>query len=148
LLLARQARPLAPGVYLLASVSAVDIHAREHAPHHDTPGSEADAWFSALDERLIELGRGTCVARVMGIHTSADGLWIQVTFESEIDLSVVVHVTSATRLEDVLHRLKIDPPVGRPLEVIDMEGPHSTPAAARVGRANAAGRLPTPRDAH
>lgn len=144
------ARPeqLAPGVYLVEAVSALDLEAREDFRPNDPPGSDADAWFSALDDRTIELGPATCIARVLGIHIGADGLWIQLACEGTAETSVVVHVTSATRVEEVLHRLKVDPPVGRPLEVLDMDGPHSTPAVARLGRTNAVGALPAPRNTH
>jgi hypothetical protein len=129
-------------------VSALDTAAREQARPADPPGSDADAWFSALDDRTIELGRNQCIARVHGIHANTDGLWIQLTCEGNQEVSVVVHVTSATRVEDVLQRLKTDGPVGRPLELIDMDGPRSTPAAVRMGRADAIGVLPASRDAH
>jgi hypothetical protein len=132
----------------VATVGALDIQAREHPRHSDPPGADADAWFSALDDRAIELGSGACITRVVGIHASPDGLWIQLTWADQPEVSVVVHVTSATRVEEVLHRLKVDPPLGRPLEVIDMEGPHSTPATTRLGRADAHGALPTPHNAH
>ena len=129
-------------------MSALDIQAREPVRSGDSPGSDADAWFTALDERTIELGPVACTARVMGIHTCPDGLWIQLSCEGCPDISVVVHVTPATRVEDVLQRLKNDPPVGRPLEVIDMHGSLSTPSTARLGRVDASGARPTPRNAH
>ena len=74
-----------------------------------------------------------CVTRVHGIHASADGLWIQLVCEGDQEISVVVRVTSATRVEDVLKRLKEDAPVGRPLEIIDMDGSRSTPAGGTNG---------------
>ena len=135
-------------MYQVVIVSALDTEARQAVLPHDPPGSDADAWFSALDDRTIELGPVSCIARVLGIHAGADGLWIQLECEGNPDTSLVVHVTSATRVEEVLHRLKIDPPVGRPLEIIDLDGRHSTPATARLGRVDATGALPTPRDAH
>ena len=135
-------------MYLVAIVSALDIQARERVRPGDSPGSDADAWFAALDDRTIELGPVSCTARVLGIHTGPDGLWIQLTCEGSPDISVVVHVTPATRVEDVLQRLKVDPPVGRPLEIIDMHGALSTPSAARLGRVDASGARPTPRNTH
>jgi hypothetical protein len=129
-------------------VSALDTAAREQVRPNDPPGSDADAWFSALDDRTIELGRNRCIARVQGIHANGDGLWIQLACEGQQDISVVVRVTSATRVDDVLERLKDDGPVGRPMEIIDMDGARSTPAAARMGRADATGLLPASRDAH
>ena len=123
-------------------MSALDTAAREQVRPADPPGSDADAWFSALDDRTIELGRNQCIARVHGIHAKGDVLWIQLACEGQQDVSVVVRVTSATRIEDVLQRLKADGPVGRPLEIIDMDGPRSTPATARMGRADATGLLP------
>src|SRR5687767_7800 len=61
--------------------ATLDTAAREQVRPHDPPGSDADAWFSALDDRTIELGRNRCVARVQGIHTGRDSLWIQLTCE-------------------------------------------------------------------
>jgi hypothetical protein len=120
-------------------VSAVGTHAREHVRPTDPPGSDADAWFSALDDRTIELGPTTCMARVQGIHTGPDGLWIQLSCEGHTEISVVVHVTTATRVEDVLIRLKTDPPVGQPLEIVDPHGRFDTSSTQRLS-----GR-PTPR---
>jgi hypothetical protein len=129
-------------------VSAIGTQTHEHVQPTDPPGSDADAWFAALDDRTIELGPATCTARVLGIHTGPDGLWIQLSCEGGSDLNVVVHVTAETRVEDVLQRLKVDPPVGRPLEMIDMHGRLSTPSTARLGRVDASGVRPTPRNAH
>ena len=129
-------------------MSAIGTQAREHIRPADSPGSDADAWFIALDHRTIELGPATCTARVLGIHTSPDGLWIQLSCEGHTEVSVVVHVTAATRVEDVLLRLKTDPPVGRPLEVVDMHGRLSTPATARLGRGHASSPRLRPRNAH
>ena len=123
-------------------MSALDTATREQVRPTDPPGSDADAWFSALDDRTVELDHNSCIARVQGIHANGDVLWIQLTCEGHQEVSVVVRVTSATRVEDVLQRLKADGPVGRPLEIIDMDGPRSTPAAARMGRTNAAGLMP------
>ena len=135
-------------MYLLAVVSALDSHAVDHVQPTEPPVSDADAWFSALDDRTIELGSTSYTARVLGIHTSPDGLWVQLSCDGDTDISLVVHVRPATRVEDVLLRLKADPPVGRPLEVIDLHGRLSTPSAARLGRADASGLLPVRRDAH
>ena len=129
-------------------MSVIGTLAREHVQPSDPPGSDADAWFAALDDRTIELGPATCTARVLGIHTGPEGLWIQLSCEGNSDLSVVVHVTATTRVEDVLLRLKTDPPVARPLEVIDMYGRLSTPSTARLGRVDASGAPPTPPNIH
>ena len=129
-------------------MSAIGTLVRQHVQPSDPPGSDADAWFAALDDRTIELGPATCTARVLGIHTGPDGLWIQLSCEGDSEISVVVHVTAATRVEDVLLRLKTDPPVGRPLEIIDLYGRLSTPSAARLGRVDASGARPTPPDIH
>ena len=129
-------------------MSAIGTLAREHVQPNDPPGSDADAWFAALDDRTIDLGPATCTARVLGIHTGPEGLWIQLSCEGDPNLSAVVHVTAATRVEDVLLRLKTDPPVGRPLEIIDMYGRLSTPSTARLGRVDASGARPTPPNFH
>ena len=129
-------------------MSAIGTQTPEHVQPTDPPGSDADAWFAALDDRSIELGAVACTARVLGIHTGPDGLWIQLSCEGYTEVDVVIHVTAATRVDDVLLRLKTDPPVGRPLEVIDMHGRLSTPSTARLGRVDASGARPTPPNAH
>jgi hypothetical protein len=82
-------------------------------------GVEADAWFTALDHRMVEVGTVTCIATVLGIHTGPAGLWIQLSCADDWDLTAVVFVDEHTRIVDVLQKLRDEPPVGAPLEIID-----------------------------
>jgi hypothetical protein len=82
------------------------------------PGTAADAWFRALDGRIVRIGANTCMTQVLGIHGEGSELWIQMACADNPDLSVVLQIGPATRIEDVVERLTTDPPTGRPLEVI------------------------------
>ena len=82
------------------------------------PSSAADAWFRALDGRIVQIGATTCMTQVLGIHGAGSELWIQMACAENPQLSVVLHIGAATRIEDVVERLTTDPPTGRPLEVI------------------------------
>lgn len=96
------------------------LEARRHeATAEVAPALDADRWFSSLDHRAVEVGSCTCVATVLGIHASRDGLWIQLSLTDDADVGVVLHVDGGTRLTDVLRRLKDSPPVGSPLDIID-----------------------------
>ena len=80
--------------------------------------SAADAWFRALDGRIVQIGAVTCMTQVLGIHGEGSELWIQMACAENPQLSVVLHIGPATRIEEVVERLTSDPPQGRPLEVI------------------------------
>jgi hypothetical protein len=87
-------------------------------PLRDTPhGLDPDLWFTALDNRMIETGSETCLARVVGIHASTSSLWIQLSYSDDPDVNVVLHVDAWTTLREVLERLQQEPPTGAPLEV-------------------------------
>jgi hypothetical protein len=59
-------------------------------------------WFSALDQRAIDVGGARWTAQVVGIHEDRSHLWIQL--ESAIDgmHRVVLHVTFETSLDQAL----------------------------------------------
>ena len=82
------------------------------------PDSAADAWFRALDGRIVQIGATTCMTQVLGIHGEGSELWIQVACAENPQLGLVLHVGAATRIEEVVERLTADPPQARPLEVI------------------------------
>ena len=58
------------------------------------------------------------MTQVLGIHGEGSELWIQIACAENPQLSLVLHIGPATRIEDVVERLTTDPPKGRPLEVI------------------------------
>jgi len=80
--------------------------------------SAADAWFRALDGRIVQIGAVTCMTQVLGIHGEGSELWVQMACAQNPQLSIVLHIGPATRIEEVVERLMNDPPKGRPLEVI------------------------------
>jgi hypothetical protein len=82
------------------------------------PGTAADAWFRALDGRIVKIGTNTCMTQVLGIHGEGSELWIQLACAENPELSLVLHIGPATRIEDVVERITTDPPKGHPLEVI------------------------------
>ena len=82
------------------------------------PGTAADAWFRALDGRIVQIGATTCMTQVLGIHGEGSELWIQMACAENPQLSVVLHIGPATRIEEVVERLITDPPQGHSLEVI------------------------------
>lgn len=82
------------------------------------PGTAADAWFRALDGRIVQIGTTLCMTQVLGIHGEGSELWIQMACAENPELSVVLHIGPATRIDDVIERLASHPPEGRPLEVI------------------------------
>jgi len=104
-------------------------------------GLDADAWFFALDNRVLQMGTDTCVAQVLGIHISDTGLWIQLACATDAAMAVVLVVSATTRLDDVLDRLRTDPPSGNPLEIIQLtesvagQGPKTHVAAVGPGAA-------------
>ena len=82
------------------------------------PDTAADAWFRALDGRIVQIGATTCMTQVLGIHGEGSELWIQMACAENPQLSVVLHIGPATRIEEVVERLITDPPQGHSLEVI------------------------------
>ena len=82
------------------------------------PATAADAWFRALDGRIVQIGATTCMTQVLGIHGEGADLWIQMACAENPQLSLVLRVGPATRIGEVVERLTTEPPDGRPLEVI------------------------------
>ena len=102
---------------------AADMHALDtgsaSADRAAAPSdSAADAWFRALDGRIVQIGAVTCMTQVLGIHGEGSELWVQMACAQNPQLSMVLHIGPATRIEEVVERLMTDPPNGRPLEVI------------------------------
>jgi hypothetical protein len=106
-------------VYLVAGdMDALDTRSGSADRVVARPDSAADAWFRALDGRVVQIGATTCMTQVLGIHGEGSELWIQMACAENPQLSLVLHIGPATRIEEVVERLTTDPPKGRPLEVI------------------------------
>jgi hypothetical protein len=104
-------------------MNALDTPNRSGVPQGERLGLDADAWFAALDNREVQVGSETCIAQVLGIHISPSGLWIQMSCADDPAMNVVLVVSAATRIDDVLERLRTDPPIGHPLEIIELRVP-------------------------
>jgi hypothetical protein len=132
---------MALGVYqVLAVMNALDTPNRSGIPSSERLGLDADAWFAALDGRAVQVGSDKCITQVLGIHESPSGLWIQVSCADDPVMNVVLVVSATTRIDDVLERLRADPPTGNPLEIIELRGPiaegngRNEQAVASLGR--------------
>jgi hypothetical protein len=68
--------------------------------------SFADRWFTALDQRQIGSGASGWVAQVLGVHTERDGLWVQLAPAGDLSATVVLHVSQATHLDEVVKALE------------------------------------------
>jgi len=116
-------------------MNALDTPNRSGVPHSERLGLDADAWFAALDSRVVQVGSDPCTMQVLGIHVSPSGLWIQVSCADDSSMNVVLVVSTTTRIDDVLERLRTEPPTGHPLEIIEFiaEGNCRHEQAAAVG---------------
>jgi len=84
--------------------------------------ASADDWFFALDQQPIGTGPDRRVLQVLGIHRDGGGLWIQLAPDDDPFATIVVRVSAATQLPDVLHALEHrSHGDGRP-EVVDLSG--------------------------
>ena len=99
-------------------MDALDTQPGSADPVVAQPSTAADAWFRALDGRIVQIGASTCMTQVVGIHGDGSELWIQVACADNPELSAVLHIGPATRIEDVVERLRTDPPTGHPLEIV------------------------------
>jgi len=100
------------------TVDAVDLHPLTLSPI-DTPlGTEADAWFMALDGRVVRVGDDTGVLRVEGIHGQGSTLWIQVSLFDDAVPGVVLQVDACQSQQDVFAALRHYQLTGVPLEII------------------------------
>ena len=68
--------------------------------------SFADRWFSALDQRQIGTGDGRWTAQVVAVHHEVDGLWVQVAPVYDLSATILIHVSAATSLDEVLDTLE------------------------------------------
>ena len=84
--------------------------------------ASADDWFFALDQQSVGIEPDRRVIQVLGIHRDAGGLWIQLAPDDDPFATIVVRVSVATQLQDVLDALEHrSPSDGRP-EIVDLSG--------------------------
>jgi hypothetical protein len=103
-------------------VDAVDLTPLALAPTDTALGIDADAWFMALDGRVVRVGGDTCILRVEGIHGSGSTLWIQVGLFDEATPGVVLQVEAGHSQHDVFDALRDYETTGVPLEIIKIQG--------------------------
>jgi len=102
-------------------VDAVDLHPLTIAPSEIALGTDADAWFMALDGRVVRVGDHTGILRVEGIHGQGATLWIQVALFDDSVPGVVLQVEGCHSSTDVFETLRHYEVTGIPLEIIKIE---------------------------
>jgi hypothetical protein len=99
-------------------VDAVDLHPPTLSPTDTALGSDADAWFMALDGRVVRVGEDTGILRIEGIHGQGSTLWIQVSLFDDAVPGVVLQVEACHSQHDVVEALRHYELTGVPLEII------------------------------
>ena len=99
-------------------MDAVDLHPLTLSPTEVALGTNADAWFMALDGRVVRIGDDTGILRVEGIHGQGSTLWIQVSLFEDGVPGVVLQVEACHGPHDVLEALRHYETTGVPLEII------------------------------
>jgi hypothetical protein len=90
-------------------------------------------WFLVLDQRMLHVGPDTWSLQVLGIHSSPEGLWIQLASIDEPQRSFVLQVDEQTTVTDVTGALRARTSAPEPLEVIRVPGSvHGAPDRARL----------------
>lgn len=84
-------------------------------------GTDADAWFMALDGRVVRVGGDTGLLRVEGIHGQGATLWIQVSLFDDTVPGVVLEVNAWHSPVDVFETLRHYELTGVPLEIIKVK---------------------------
>jgi hypothetical protein len=102
-------------------VDAVDLHPLTLSPNEVALGTDADAWFMALDGRVVRVGGDTGILRVEGIHGQGSTLWIQVALFDDSVPGVVLQVHGSQNQQDVFDTLRHYELTGVPLEIIRVE---------------------------
>ena len=103
-------------------MDAVDLHPLTLFPAEIALGTDADAWFMALDGRVVRIGEDTGILRVEGIHGQGSTLWIQVALFDESVPGVVLQVDGTQSAQDVFDTLRRYELTGNPLEIIKVQG--------------------------
>ena len=75
----------------------------------DFSASLADRWFQTLDHRQIDVGNRRSTARVVGIHTDGNEVWIQLATGRGQERNVVLHLSSWTTVDQVVAAMKTKP---------------------------------------
>ena len=100
-------------------MDAVDLPPLTVSPTADTAlGTDADAWFMALDGRVVRVGDDTGILRVEGIHGQGSTLWIQVALFDDTVPGVVLQVEARHTQLEVFEALRNYRFTGIPLEII------------------------------
>jgi hypothetical protein len=99
-------------------VDALDLHPLTLSPADAALGTDADAWFMALDGRTVRVGDDTGVLRIDGIHGQGSTLWIQASLFDDSVPGVVLQVEACHSQRDVIEALRDYEPTGVPLEII------------------------------
>lgn len=103
-------------------MDAVDLHhPLTLSPAEAALGTDADAWFMALDGRAVRVGDDTGVLRVEGIHHRGSTLWIQVALFDDSEPGLVLQVEGTHSQLDVFETLRHYELTGVPLEIIKIE---------------------------
>ena len=102
-------------------MDAVDLHPLTVSPTDTALGTEADAWFMALDGRVVRVGSDTGILRVEGIHAQGATLWIQVSLFDDTVPGVVLQVEACHSQHDVFEALRHYELTGVPLEIIKVD---------------------------
>ena len=101
-------------------MDAVDLHPLTLSPADTALGTDADAWFIALDGRAVQVGDDTGILRVEGIHGQGGTLWIQVSLFDDSVPGVVLQVEGCHSPHDVFDALRHYEFTGVPLEIIKL----------------------------
>jgi len=99
-------------------VDAVDLHPLTISPADAPLGTDADAWFMALDSRVAVVGGDTGILRIEGIHPQGADLFIQVSLFDDGEPGVILQVAGRHSAHDVFEALRHYQLTGIPLEII------------------------------
>ena len=102
-------------------MDAVDLHPLTLSPIDTALGTDADAWFIALDGRIVRVGDDTGILRIEGIHSQGATLWIQVSLFDDSVPGVVLQVEACQSQLDVVETLRHFELTGVPLEIIKVQ---------------------------
>jgi hypothetical protein len=62
-------------------------------------------WFAALDERQIDAGERSWIARVTGVHTDGSEWWIQIAPDGDPDRGLVLHLAAYASVSNAVAAL-------------------------------------------
>lgn len=77
------------------------------APHRPIfiPITRADALFTQLDHQLLANGEERWITEVVGIHSTEQGIWIQIGFVDRPETTAVVHLSRHSTADHALAAL-------------------------------------------